>query len=523
MAYGDNTQVWTDLDYGLAAAYNMRAKAMFQRQGVTAKWFRPRGQVFEGEKYIWEAFTQPSSGVLSSSYTTARAGVMPAARDLSYTKLSVTTDDLFALRGTVKVNEFDVMRTKGEKLAVANLAMKVLGDLDADFGSSANAKLFQGKNSVKAEVHTFYNVAGTSSGDTATGYDGHTAMFIRIKNGSVSQFSPGEVLGIYDASNSYALCNLVKVWDVIYGYDGPPVSGARQPGIGPGLVCEPCDADGAVYASAWAGGTMSVTGTSASPAAGDHIARYGEYTTDVASSPTSHPSLYDFFDTTVDIYRNEGGTLQDREAAGNGWMNPEVVTIAAAGSEVLFDPEVHLRFLEDYWPNRIATARVAREKALSGDEESQGLPSTLLGICHQEIVNAGVDASKGTERFTAAARLDEATKRALWGEIGFEGFVMNSPSLPTITFQPDVACRPYKILFADPRAFFYVTFGGQKGRLNWVGNDSGGKWHVVPDSGTSGTSRLTLYRQASAWTLAGLVCDAPMNVAQISGVKGAKQ
>lgn len=514
MAYGDSTQVLGTLNNVLNIVYsNSDPRPQFNRMGApTSRWFGIRGQAFTGRMFEYRAWIKPSTGVRRNSFASARTGEFPVARDLAYQPLTITTSDLKFYQGTVKFNEIDSMQAQ-DTGAVVNLVTKVMGDVMVDYASQVNAGIYQRQNCAMATLTQIYD----ADGSTMTGAAGHAPAFLKI-NGPISAFQPGDVLDIYDATSTGGsdTFNLqVVVHDVIYGTDGPPSAGVKVADIGPGIIAEPCAADGSVstgtgYNYAW--------NTVATPAAGDFIAKSGEFSTSTSAAKGFH-GLPDFFDTTVDIFRDEAGSLLDREATGNGWMNPFTYTAAAAGSEVELDADEHFRDVEDYLGNRVVLNRLARQ----GIDPNGPTINAMSALLRPELLNHLVREAKDDKRitFVGSTTVDAAKSRQVIAESGFDGYVLHSPTLGEIDFQADVACVPYKIFLTDPNSFFWVTFGGLGPRaMEWLTQGQGSK--IVRMNGATNQTP-TYYLQAAAHTCLCLACDAIQNNVLIEGVKSANQ
>jgi len=527
MAFGDNIQSFdsaTDtgltLDLALNRVYDTQAKAQFVRQGTTSKWFNPRGTALKGRAHVYRAWIQPSTGVRRAGFASGRTTEFPAARDLAYQDLSVIHSDLVLFRASVKFNELDEMKTKDREHSIADLALKIVGDVEEDFATQINSALNQSSYCYAAKIHTMYTSAGVAWADNSDGYGADAAVFMRIKDGSISQFQKGEILDIYDSASTAgsevqrAQC---IVHDVIYGKDGPWTSGVKVANIGPGLIVEPCNADGTLTSTD--GGTFNCTSDwdqVAAPDADDYIARSGEFTMS-ASAPNNFHGFPDWRDSNVNVFRDEGGTLQDREAAGSAWQMPEVVVVAAAGSEVAFDIDTHFREAEDVLPFRVMTARDRRGKMAGAPEIKQ----SMVAITTPDIVNEAVRDGADNVRFTttSAMNLDAAKSKSLFGSVGFEGIVYHSATLGTIAMQADIAAQPHVVSLIDPNSFFWVTFGGTPSSVAWL--DNGGSRFSRLKGATLGTE--TFYKQGAAWTAAALACDHIAANCFITGVKSSQE
>ena len=532
MALADNEQLFTDIDNVLRKVYNMANPEMFLRLGKTIQWLpNIRQQKMRGESLNFFAMTAPSSGSRMTTFASGRAGEFPIARDLKQQKMSVTINDLRELQGSVKINALDADRTtKSPADAAADLALTVVGQLEGDFGSQLNAKVHVGGNSAICLVKGIYDADGTTFSLSSA----HTPAFIQISDGAISAINRGDVLSIWEAAStggSDVQNARVLVHDVYKAGTGPPVDGTGVANLGPGIMVEPCDADGTLAAANWAGATVSGDGavsfTSAQPAVGDYIARSEEFATD-AGTGTSYKNIHGFpdvFDSTVDIWRDGDGTKLDREAVGNSWLNPHVFRIAAAGSEVTFDIEDHFRDAEDYLADSVQLGRVWRKNTAangsSGNNKGLSIGESLVALARPDLINEATRDANGTNLFTRtmSMSLDDAKSKKLFGIVGWDGVVYHSATLGTIALNADVAAKPYQVSVIEPSSFFWVTFGGDPFKIEWLMNGSS-RWFPMTGD-TNGT--LTHYKQGGAYTHVCLMCDQPQANFLVTGVQSSNE
>lgn len=494
----------SDIESAMSRYYRMRdTKDQFTRMGNTSRWFEARGEVMRGESYEFYAFTQPSTPVRRENMSTAETGEFPVGHDFNYTELSVKFSDLKMFRATVRYNEMTKVKSKDKRHAIAEVSMKLVDELELDFKDEFNQALHQSGTCTMAKVDGIYDVDGTAFSGAA----GHAEAYVQIKDGAISQFQKGMVIEIYDASTTTQRNVICRVDDVIYGKDGPWSGGSRVADLGPGLICEPCDKYGDDSTTAW-----NDTDT---PASGDAIARYGEYTSTASDYRNIH-GFPDWFDTTVDVYRDsEGGSLLDREAAGNHWMNPEIKDYTSGGSAVPIDLDTHFRDMEDILPHRVKTGREKR-KSLNG-RGGISIGSTLTALTTVDICNDAVGDAADSRRFTStlSASMDAATKKQLFGEVGFDGIIYHSPSLGSIALQSDPACTPERMYVLDPQSFFFLTGSGGTQNLKWMDMGNGTRWQRL-EGATERTP--TFYMQGGAYNYMALVCDQPAANFMIKGV-----
>ena len=533
----------TMIDAALAMTENVdRVPAQFARQGRTAKWFRPRHRIVEGERTRYRVFTEPYSGARGASFATAAASEGPIPRGLGHAQCSFGWDDVFMVRAGIKWNMMQDLKHKNLKVAVYHLVEELFSQASLGVDEYENIATMTPMTGELAQVDTMYEIAqspaGTQTpfGQTTT----HTPAFMRIKGGPITRFKKGDVIDVFVADSTQVA--MLKVWGVIGGENGPPTDGVRSAGIGPGLIVEPCNTAGAVASNNWVG--AKVTGvndteyTSAAPAAGNIITRSGEYTTPTlvaagTAGKTFH-GIPDFFDTTVRIFRDGAeatmGDLLDREATGNEWMNPTTITPdgASAGSEVEFDPEEHLMELADNWIYMVRAGRAGR-KSLGvgmpdGVNQTIEISDHLVMVCEPKMANHLTQLSANKNQFTASAAMNDATAKRLKliGVEGFDGWIWNSPTLNQVAIQVDTNCKPHHMFILEPSSFFWVEPRNGH-RVQWLPFSNGSRIWAISGSGEGTRGTPTFERQAMAYTMRGLLNDQPGANAMIEHVCTARE
>jgi hypothetical protein len=499
MAFGDNTEVLTDIEAAMGEVFNLKDRPQFNRVGTTTRYAQFRKVKMKGAAYHYLAMIAPSSNVRRQGFTAGRAGAFPAAvTDLKFQELSVVIEDQHFFKGPVKINIVDRDRTKGNSEAAYDLAQKVVTDLENDFGSQLNASLWQGGNCCMALVHTVYDTDGTT---WSTGGATASAAYIRIKNGSIGPFLPGDVLDIYHTDGT-TLLQTVKVNDVIRSKHGPTVGNVTTQSIGPGIIVTPT-------------GDVALWNTAGTVAVGCFIARSGEFT-QVAANFNNFHGLPDWWDPTVNVFRDRSGSLIDRDAVGYQWMMPEQITIAAAGAEVTLDLREHLKDLYDTYVYTVNTSQLKRK---GGGTDGPSIREGLMLIGDVALIQESVKNANDVQFTAATSQTKSEAARGYWANVGFKGIVYNDPILGDIALAADIAAPPFSLKMIDWDSFFLVNLNGQPGEIDWV-EDSGGRWRMVPDSSTQ---RPTFFLEAGAYTTVSLHCDCPATNVQISGVKGANQ
>lgn len=479
MAFGDNAMDVGDLDVVMGRLYEIDTqKAQFHRHGITGKWLGMREKTFEGTRFEFNAFTQPMSAIRSEDFATAAAGAFPAARDISGQWLSYDVNDLNMIWGTIKFNTLEQRRSESRTTSIWRLANKLFSELNMDFIEAVNRAFNEDSACQMALVSAVYDPDGT------TYSNGATSCFIKIKSGQIGQFQQGMVLNTNAAEE-------VTVQDVIYGKD-VTLLGTTTSGIGPGI-------------------RVSVaTGNCDGIAADDPITMSGQTTGD------NIHGLPDWFSKTTNVYFNEAGTAIDRDSATNGWSIPLIHTAAAAGSEVEFSLDTHLRPVANELAHMVGARASAREKRKAAGEDIQ-FGSSLVGITTPELLNYMVNEASQTQQFTTrmASSMSEAERTSLFGQVGFKGMVYDSPTMGTVAFEADTAAQPYKIRFLEPSSWFVLSLHDGAKRLQWQ-RYNGQRLRPVDDYAT--TQRPTFYVQAAAYTTLALVCDQPRANVEITGV-----
>ena len=499
MAYGDNSLSLTVLDDALDRVYAMKDyKAQFNRTGKTADWFNARSMKMKGKAYEFPCYVTPTGGVIRNTFTAARTGVFPAATDMQFIQVAVTFDDMRVFQTSPKLNIQDLRKTEDSKHAIGDLALLLVGDIEAQFDTQKNVALFQSACPWMAKVGSIYNVDGT----TFNGGASNAAAYISITGGAINQFQKGQVLDIFTAASTTTGTRNVTmtVNDVVYGKNGPSSGDARVAGIGPGIIVTPTAAT-----ATWA--------TVSTPAVGDYIILSGEFDLTAGSGKNIH-GFPDWFDAATSVYRNEAGSLLDRQAVGNQWMLPEVFPIAPDSAPAVFDPSEHFRDAEDILPQRLNTARIKRK---SPGRQGPAVVESLVAVCQPNLINEAVRGLKDTAMFTRAqAAGDAEARKALFGASGFDGYVYHSPTLKTVALQEDIAMRPNALYIIEPNSFFWLEFGTEGSAVEWIPLNGGKRWAPIMDPSTG---RPTYYQQAAVNLNACLCCDQISANVAITGVK----
>jgi hypothetical protein len=510
--------------------------AQFTLLGNTTKWFRPRHQVLSGDKTIYRAFTQPYRGARAATFANMAATEGPVPMGFGYQELAITYADMIGIRGGAKWNLMQELKHKTAELAAKDLVTGLLSGLQRDIKERMNMGTFLGTAGVMGKVGLMYKVTNTTSTQDAWdgGMDGgHLAGYMHVDDTQIARYNKGDVLDVFDTDSPFAQLAMLKVHGVIHGEDGPPKEGLRAAGIGPGLIVEPCGIDGTVASNNWVGATVTgangTSFTSARPTAGDLIVRSGENSTGAVGA--NFHGIPDFFDTTVDIFRDgtDGsniGVAMDREATGNEWMNPMVITPSGATSSapVEFDPEEQLMELADNWISQVVAGRGDRKSLNQGNpggkEYAIEISDSLLMTMEPKLLNHLANLMAQKNQFMSSLSMSEgaAKKFQAIGVDGFTGYVWQSPTLGTVACQADSNCEPHSVYILEPSSFFWVEPEGGQG-IEWAMNGNSRIWPI--SGSTLGTP--TMFQQVMAYCLLGLLCDQPQANAKIQYVCSARE
>ena len=508
------------INAALAVDEKVTAPAQFTRQGKTSQWIQAEKRMLRGERTRYRAFIKPYRGARRMRWNTSATSESPVPMSPGWTELSYDWSDLVDIRGTVKWNmKQDLKHSSDVRLSVMQLVENIFSQAELDVVQVMNDGIMQPYTCAIAKVGQIYNIDGATFSGAAV----HTPAFIQVVGGSSSNFEKGDVLDIYDSDGSTFKIR-IYVHGVIHGENGPWSGGEREEGIGPGILAEPCNADGS--GTGVGGSCTTAWNTVAVPDAnGDFLARSGEFDTTTTTAKNFH-GLPDWFDTTVDCLADGDGTAIDREATGNEWMNPLVIIPdgASAGSEVEFSVSTHLSELARSWYVQVQSGR--RDRAKNGRSLGTGMPGGkaqgiaisehLVAICEPQMLEHITENAGDSQRFTHASLLNEAAAKALQliGVSGYEGYVWHSPQLGEVAFHADTNCTPHTIYFIEPSSFFWIQEpGGQ--RLGWISNGSAGRvWGVVGDT----LKTPTYTRQAACHVALGLKNDQPQANAVVKHV-----
>ena len=490
-AFGDYGYAATDIETMIDEKWRLRpAKAQFTRHAQTLRWFNPRGQVMRGNVFHYKVYLSPPSGSRAEDITTAvgTTGEFPKAREAAFLEMTIPWTDLRVFWGSVKYSEYADRRTRNSEDAIESIAEKVITDAELDQAFRVNQSLHQDSTLTLALVAAVYDTDGTAYTTSSS----TTNAFLQIDNGSISNFTKGQILDIRTAATATVRATVV-VNDVIVGNDGPPYGSSTVASIGPGIV-------------------VTIATENADDADLDAVADNDEICYSGETDDNYH-GLPDWLSETQNVYRDADGTEIDRDTTGYHWMAPTIIRANDGGAAVTFDMDTHLRELADILPYKDQTGRQMR----NADMNEPGIEwkEALLGITTVRICNDVVDAARDSQRFTfAGAMTDKKARRKMFGAIGFDGVIYHSPLLGSVAFQADTHARPEKLSIVDPNAFFWIKQGGGPHAIEWL-MQGGSRFQPLRGS----NARRTFYQDAAYWSTMALGCDQIGTCAEIQDIK----
>jgi len=480
-------------DFGVSVAdiadtmdeyYRLRPdKAQFTRFADTAKWFDPRGELLKGNIHHFKAWTAPATGTRRKTVGAAETAELPRAREAEWKDIGVPYSDLVAFEYYVRINDLAEEKTSDTAHSISNIAMRMVSEAELDHAEAVNAAIYQDSDCKICAVAQKYDADGSTYTPTAT------TAYLAIDEGSISRFKRNMKIDIRVAATSDIRVT-ANVDSVNYQDDGPVWTGDRVSGIGPGIICSYDSSEG--------------TGNDAhfnNVVDGDEIVLSGE---GLLSNFHGFP---DWFGEHTNVYKEaDGSTEYDRDAAANHWSIPEVLDFSNAD----IDLDVHLRGLADILPYRVKAGRQAR----TTENAELQIKNTLVAFGSPRLINDASEAGRDSHQFwtTANTTMDEAKSQELWGNVGFNGVVYNSPTLGNIALQPDPMAEPRTLTITDPNSFFFLHRGGLN-RPRWLMNAGSRFSRLRGDN-----NRLTLMQDAGAISLCLLQCDQPAVNARITGV-----
>jgi hypothetical protein len=473
MGFGDNIQgSVTDLDNAIAREYQLRPVAQFARFGKTSRWASFGKQVFKAKRFCYPVYYQPvAGGVIRSDYATARTSAFPEAKELSHKMLSWGYTQQSIFRSRCKLNILDSRRLDGGKSSVYDLALKVVNESEADFADTANRAFHQDSTCSMGTIAAVYDEDGT------TYTSGNRYAYLHLTDASIAQYLPGMVL----TSNNAGSLTVLDVHPAPRGLT--TITVAMTPGIvidaGSGNTCN----------AVVAGQTLRISGETT----GDNI--WG---------------LPAFFSTS-NYYYDEDGNVQTRTSAGSAWQLPYRWNYIDGTTNATFDLDTHLRPMANALPQMLPRSRKARSQGMGISERA------MIAVGPADIINEATQEARDNQEFTrvTASSMDEAKRRALFGEVGFEGIYWHSATMPVIGFEVDPMARPHILTFLDPEAWHWLSDGEALNGVEWMPGTINGRWSAVNDTTSNAP---TFYIQAACFTMGLVYCDCPGTQFQVEGI-----
>jgi len=485
MADGQLTMLLAQATAMMDEVYDLGIIPLDNRFGLTAQHIK-RETDFVGGKMHKKFETMIFTGARANQNLEASA---PDAYRINLTDVEIDESDLRQLTFTLKYGIMAGLELKGEHAAI-NLAEELARQSQQSVGEKRNQMLNQDANMVKALVAALYDEDGTTYGNSS-----NKLGFVKIDNGSISAFHPGEIIDIRVASSA-VIRTTATVKDVIHSTH---LFGNK---VGPGLTLE-IDTAAEAYASSTlgdAGGAVDDNLTSIVD--GDEIVSHGEIDND--GYPSSFSSLIDLGATPGDYF---GMTRTD---IGNHYLVPYGRDYAVDGANQTLNVDTHFGEMSNILGMVFSKSRQYRE--------SKGFKLTKAIIAQAQpdlVADVARGAGDGTAQFQRKIAADFAGgEQPLVSVAGWNGSVLHSESVPPIALQSEPLAPANKIRIFMPECLEWIRLGGPRPRF--IKAPGGPTWHVVIDPDTG---RLTKELQASAFVTECLFCNQPQLMYGIHGVK----
>lgn len=461
----------------MAKIYRLRPdKAQFGRSQETLRFFNARDMMMKGEEYHYKVFTSAGSPVRRIPATTAETTEFPEAMTIGHTDVYANWANLTEFQGSFEYTDLAEAKTRDLEASIYRVATKLVGDADDYFGAQVNAALHQDSDCKMACVAAVYKI----DGDT---YSQASAAYLKLDEGSISQFTPGDVLDIRTGTTATVRLT-VTVNDVFHTTEGP--NGVAD--IGPGIR------------------VTRASGTDTnfdSVADGDEIVLSGELAT---YNIAGFPSWFSYSTAVLSITRT---------ATGSAWSIPYMKSWLSGTANVTLDLDAHLGEMAEELSYAVKFGRRAR--AREGIAISQAA-MVLLGTPKliSEASRQVGDAVMYTESLSAE------NKKQLFGASGFDGAYWHSPLLngTPISFAYDPVATPNTLRLLEPSSWFFIIghTGGSHESVKWI--EEGGTRFLV-ERGSNG--RLTHKKVAGAYMWMALANDQPRANFQHSGLKASTE
>lgn len=479
MADGQQSMLLAQATAMMDEVYDLGIIPLDNRFGLTAQHIT-RETPFEGGKLHKKFKTMVYTGARANQDLEAAA---PDAYRINLTDIAIDESDLRQITFTLKYGIMAGLELRGEHSAI-NLAEELVLQSQENVGEKRNQMINQDANMVKALVSAKYDEDGTTYGSSA-----ETLAFLKIKNGSISAFHPGEIIDIRQGSDSTDVRVTVTVKDVIHS------TYLFGNNVGPGIVVQ-YDAAAAVYAGA--GNDEAVL---TNVAADDEIVAHGEIDGDNYAG--SFSSLVDLGASPAAYF---GVT---RTTVGNHYLVPYGIDYTSGGAAVTLNVDTHFGEMSNILGMVFSKSRQYRQN------RGYKLTKAIIAQAQPDLVaDVARGAGEGTAQFQRKIASDFAGgEQPLVAVAGWNGSVLHSESVPEIALQSEPLAPSNKIRIFEPSAFEWIRLGGMKPQF--IRAPGGPMWHVVNDATTG---RLTKELQASAFVTETLFCDQPQLIYSIEGV-----
>ena len=490
----NNDQAYTVLADATAMmdeVYEMEPIAQSNRFGDTAKHITRETQ-WKGGALHKKILSQIFTGATASATLESDA---PDAYNINTTDIQLEESHLRKLAFTISHTIPAQMEVDGGKDAVWNLAKELVVQAQENIGEKRNQLINSNADCVKAEVAALYNLDGTTYSDT------QSFAFIKISDGSISNFHIGEILDIRAASDNANIRSTVQVNAVCHS---PYYQGSN---IGPGIIVE----SNIVYGNPLATGTGNGTTTQDqylnNLADGDEIVTHGE---GADGFPASFSTLCDLGASPSSYFGiTRAGTTA--ATAKNHYLIPYGRDYTSGGASTVLDLDTHFGHMADTMGYVFGPSRAYRM--------NRGFQLTDAIICQAQpdLVNEMArQAGEGSQRFTRriASDMDAASRQKLVAVAGWNGSVLFNPNLPPIVLQPEPLAPSDTIRIFEPSSYEWIRMGSKQPR--WIKAPGGnGMWHVRRNVTTG---NLTMILDASGFCIETFFCDQPQLTYSIQGV-----
>ena len=467
----DQWQVLDDATAMIDEIWKIKPVIQEARFGATAQHFTRRTQWKGGALHV-KFVDQIYTGAKMDA--TLEADV-PIARKISTADIQIEESHLRRISASISRTAQAQYEVDGSDHAVWDLSNELTLQLAESFGEKRNQALHSNANMRLALVAVRYDEDGTSY----TG--GQADAFIKIDNGSISNFHPGMMLDICAAASDTIRIR-VQVNDVCHDSEFKTLS------IGPGIVVTENTDDGA-----------SVTDAHLDNVVDNDVIRYaGEVNSDG-------------YDMGIDALcnRSSPGTYFGVTRTGKG--NYYLIPYGRDYSSATLDLDTHFGNFADTMGMVFEPSKRYRRNsapALFRRNKNFRMTEAIVAIAQPALVNeVARQASEGQRRFTKeiASSMDTARRNELVAVHGWNGAVLMNPSMPPIVLQPEPLAKADTIRIFEPSTVEYISMGD--GTPIWVrppGQRS--RWHQRRDTTTG---NLKMVADAAAFLIEAPFCDQP--------------